>query len=142
MNHTEYVTLKRIRDLGQGVCVDDPSDLESDALRTLTIRGYIESEIRIRNRNIIDRILAYSITDLGLVALSDFEEALERQRQQSAYHEAQRKIDRIDAESIAARGRHSALISAILGGIVGGAFSIICEHFPEILRLARRLLGL
>lgn len=142
MTDPEAEVLNRIKSLGGPVRAENLSDSEADALRTLVIRGYVERGVVYENQNIHNRVEVYAVTDLGHIALSDHEQALEKQRQQVADQEAQREIDRIQAESMASQARHSALVSAVIGGIVGSAFTLISDHAPEILGLVHRLLGL
>ena len=128
--------------MGGDVHVDNPSEAEAEAIRTLLARGFIIENTYIKDKCLDHRIVAYSISDQGRVALSDHESALEYQREQYAENQAQKEREWLQAETIATKNRWFSLYSAIIGALIGSVFTLLCEHAAEITAFIRGILGL
>ena len=134
MTVSEYRLLKAIRDNDGAVYAREVVDDDYQDARLLVERGYLTRV------GALD-VARYEITDAGRVALSDYEEARQKEIQRRADKQAQEERDRLQAEANSSKDRWFNLYSAIIGAVVGSFLTFLLDHFSDFLALIKRILG-
>lgn len=134
MTDSEYRLLKAIQDNNGAVYAREVVDYDYQVARMLVARGFLD-------RNGALDVACYQITEAGLVALADYEEACQKEIQRRADKQAQEERDRLQSEANSSKDRWFNLYSAIIGAVVGSFLTFLLDHFSDLLALIKRILG-